>query len=661
VVYATTEGSGPNGGFVGGEVWATTNAATTKMSNVTGAINPQHYTISSVEVDSSDPTGRTAFVGIMGFGVGHVFKTTNAGGAWSDWTGTGLPDSPINALLVDSAAGQVYAATDVGVFVSPTSAAVWTEVGPNAQPGATGYLPNVPVSAIRLFNSGGTKKLRVSTYGRGIWEFAVAVAPNFTNVISDSPQTVFPTQNATFHGTLALQNSYNNAVNLSCSAAGTPPPTTCTLNPTQAPAPGSGTYTVTAGGVVGDYNFSAHAVGTDANTITHDATVTLHVVDFGLTAPSPNTVTAQQGGTSNGTTFQVTAAGAFSAAVTLTCPTGLPLGASCHFSPSNTVSPTLGSPVTVTLTVSATSSTPLGNFPITLQAATLGALSKTQTFTLTVTAPPDFTWSGGGSHTVLAGQTTLSYNFTATPLAGPFATTVTFGCSNLPDVTVTCTFSPTQIAAGANATPVSLTITTKGPNTGAGSAAQRRADQRSPWLPLTFPIAGIVLAGIVGRRLSRHSAIAGLFVPLALLGVLVACGGGGSSGPPPPPPISVTASPSTTVNLYANEAGNAWPVNLTQQQFTAVVSNSTNQSVTWAVTGGAGNGSIDSNGLYTAPPAVPNPAAVTVTATAAAGGTNGTGRLTILTPTVLGTFPNITVSATEGVVTRSQTVSLTVQ
>jgi hypothetical protein len=149
-------------------------------------------------------------------------------------------------------------------------------------------------------------------------------------------------------------------------------------------------------------------------------------------------------------------------------------------------------------------------------------------------------------------------------------------------------------------------------------------------------------------------------VSFVLLAFLVACGGGGSS--PPPPPISVTVSPSTTVNLYANEAGNAWPANLTQQQFTAVVNNSTNQSVTWAVTGGAANGSIDANGLYTAPAVVPNPTAVTVMATAAADTSkSGTGKLNILTPTVLGTFPSISVTATEGVVSHSQNVSLTVQ
>ena len=63
-------------------------------------------------------------------------------------------------------------------------------MGTPSLPGATGYLPNVPVTAIRMFNYDGTKKLRVSTYGRGIWEYALAIAPDYTNVISNTPQTV---------------------------------------------------------------------------------------------------------------------------------------------------------------------------------------------------------------------------------------------------------------------------------------------------------------------------------------------------------------------------------------------------------------------------------------------------------------------------------------
>ena len=302
VVYATTEGSGPNSGNGGGGVWVTTNAATTQMTAVSGAINPLHYTISFVAVDAADTTGKTAYVSLMGFvGAGnqHIWKTTNAGQNWVAFgsTTTGLPDSPVNTLLVDSDSGLIYAGTDVGVFVSSTSAANWTELGPDAQPGATGYLPNVPVSALRLFSAGGTKELRVSTYGRGIWRFTLALTPDYQVAVSNSPLSAFPSQAALFMGTLKAINGYSSPVTLSC---GTGAPGACTFplgNPIT-PTDGGASFSVSmdAGASIADYNFNVHAVGSDVNTITHDAPVTLHVVDFGITAPSPNTVTAAQGG-----------------------------------------------------------------------------------------------------------------------------------------------------------------------------------------------------------------------------------------------------------------------------------------------------------------------------------------------------------------------------
>ncbi len=673
VVYATTFGLGPFctaanqycGTLIpGGEVWRTTSASTMLMANVTGNINPKNYAIGSVAIDNADTTGNTAYVGIMGFHTSHVWKTTNAGTGWTDWTGsglTGLPDAPVGSLLVDSAAHVVYAGTDVGLFSSPTTGAggVWTEVGPAASSGS-GFLPSAPVTAVQIFNNGIVKKLRVSTYGRGIWEFNLAVAPDFSNVISDSPQTVFPFQNATFQGTLTAQGAYNSPVNLSCTGT---KPSTCTLNPAQVTP--TGTYTVTAGGAVGDYSFNAHGVGTDAGTTTHDAAATLHVVDFALTPVSPNPVIVPQGLTQTAT-FQVTASGSFAYPVFLSCPSGLPAQATCGFTPSSTVNPTAANPVTVTLSVSTTGSTPQGTSTVTLQGITgLPVVTRSETFTLTVGPPPDFTWTTSStSHTVLAGQTTLAYSFTATATGGAttFATNLTFACpSGLPDTTAVCVFSPTQINTGASSPQtVTLTITTKGPNPGTGNAIQR-ATNRYPWLPWTFPIVGVVMIGLAGRKVSKGSVIALLCVSLVLLGFMVACGGG-SSTPPPPPPVSVTVTPNTTVQLYAIEAGNAWPANLTQQQFSAVVNNSANQTVTWAVTGGSANGSVDATGVYTTPATVPSTATVAVTATAAADATkSGSGTVAIQTPTTLGTFPAVSVTATEGAKSHSDPVTLIVQ
>src|ERR1700757_1656830 len=106
----------------------------------------------------------------MGFHVGHVFKTTNAGVTWTDFSGN-LFDAPADAVVVDASAGMVYVGTDVGVFSSRTSVASWTELGPANVAGNLGFLPNVPITALGIFNSGGRRLLRASTYGRGIWQY----------------------------------------------------------------------------------------------------------------------------------------------------------------------------------------------------------------------------------------------------------------------------------------------------------------------------------------------------------------------------------------------------------------------------------------------------------------------------------------------------------
>jgi len=316
---------------------------------------------------------------------------------------------------------------------------------------------------------------------------------------------------------------------------------------------------------------------------------------------------------------------------------------------------------TATFTTLSSSPLPPGMDSITAAYAgdTSNAASTSAILTQTVN-PPTFTFvsTGPGSHTVLAGQmteTTTPYTFLATPTGGgtTFAGAVTFSCSFSPsDATLTnsnCAFTPASIAAGTSSptgTTVTMTIKTTGPNTGTGSQLRRRADNRSPWLPLTLPIAGVVMLGLMrgkaGRRVSKQSAIALLSFSLVVLGFMVACGGSSS----PPPPVTVTVTPSSTVSLYANEAGNAWPASATQQQFSAMVNNSTSQTVTWAVTGGSANGTITSAGLYTSPATVPNPATATVTATSSAATTPGSATVDILTPTAVGTF-TVTVTATE--------------
>lgn len=444
VVYATTDGTGPLGGLAGGHVFVTTNAGTSSMTNVTNNLgNLNAYTVSGVAIDTSDLTGQTAYVTIMGFGGPHVSKTTNAGGSWTDFTAN-LPDAPANTILVDPGTnpntGTIYVGTDIGVFSSPTSAANWTEVGPAPSSGQAGFLPNVPVTKLRIFTSATQKLLRASTYGRGIWQASLVLTPDFNVTITNSPQTIFPTQTVIFNGKLSAVNGYNSPVNLSCTAATTAPPGNCTpapsnLTPTVSGAP----FTVTTGGVAGDYIFNAHAVGTDTNTTAHDGSITLHIIDFALTAPNPATVSANRPNASNATTFQVTAAGSFNQPVTLAC-SGLPTGANCNFSPSASVSPTSGNPVTVTLTIGTSNSTPTGTSSITLSATTANAPGpKTRTLTLTVTALPDYTLAISNPSLSTPVNQFATFNGTLKAMNG-YSGSVTLTCGT--GAPANCTFNP---------------------------------------------------------------------------------------------------------------------------------------------------------------------------------------------------------------------------
>jgi hypothetical protein len=101
-------------------------------------------------------------------------------------------------------------------------------------------------------------------------------------------------------------------------------------------------------------------------------------------------------------------------------------------------------------------------------------------------------------------------------------------------------------------------------------------------------------------------------VLLALGACTLGCGGGGagSVAPPAPPPssITVTVTPASGTVLLGETLN-----------FTATVSNSTDNSVIWSVNGTPGGstqaGTISAGGLYTAPSDLPSGASVQVTAT----------------------------------------------
>jgi hypothetical protein len=286
-----------------------------------------------------------------------------------------------------------------------------------------------------------------------------------------------------------------------------------------------------------------------------------------------------------------------------------------------------------------------------------------------VVNPATFTFvsTGPATHSELAGQHSLMYAFTATPTSGStFAGALTIGCSFLPtDPTLTnasCSYSvnggapqtgPITIPAGSGITTVALSVTSAGPNTGTGTEVRHRADNRTPWLPMTLPLAGVVLAGFAGRKRSKYAMAGSLCLALALAGFLIACGSSSN------PPVGISVSPSGST-LYPNNTN--WPPQTAS--FTATVSNSTNTGVNWVLSTSASGVSctaesspcgtiavgIGDSVNYNAPTIQTGlPSTVTITATAQADTTKTSASTVTLTPTTVpvnGGY-TVTVTATE--------------
>ncbi len=465
VMYVGTDGYGPLIPTVppGGHVWVSTNVAggLSTWVDQTGSINPNNFPISGIAMDTSDTQGLTAYVGVMGFSTAsfptsHVWKTTNGGASWTDFSGN-LPDAPVNAVVVDPSKtgfpGRVYAATDIGVFWSFTAAPNWEELGPAPNSGQAGYLPNVAVTALGIFvSSNSTKLMRASTYGRGVWEFPLT--PDFSLSIANTPITIFAGQTPPlFTGAITALGGYSYQVNLSCI-----PSATCFITPTfvnpPAPPPNGTplTATVNPGNTPGDYNFDLHGAGTDPNQVTNDATFTLKIVDFNLTAPSPPSISVGPASVSGPVSFSVTGLGSFDDTVNLSCG-NLPSGATCNFLPSSSVNPTSANSVAVTLTISTTASATAGTVPITIIGTVTNGPTKTQNLSLTITTDYSLVISNPSLQAYV--NSTVNFNGVLTSLNG-YNSVVNLSCGA--GAPPTCSASPASAVPTTNGAPFIVTV-----------------------------------------------------------------------------------------------------------------------------------------------------------------------------------------------------------
>lgn len=163
--------------------------------------NPGGFDISSIVVDTHDPSGNTVYATIQGFGgnginAAHVYASADGGADWVNISGS-LPNAPANSILVDpNNANTLYVAMDTGVYVTTEASNCinadnfscnWSVFG--------SLLPNAPPVQLAAFNGGSTSVLRVATYGRGVWEVPLLSAgTTFTTATASPTSLTFSTQ-----------------------------------------------------------------------------------------------------------------------------------------------------------------------------------------------------------------------------------------------------------------------------------------------------------------------------------------------------------------------------------------------------------------------------------------------------------------------------------
>ena len=464
VIYVGTEGGymSSSSNYFSGEIWVTNNADLGGFSWANlFSTSLGLYAISSIAVDQNDPTGNTAYAGVMGFGLGHILQTTNQGVSWTQ-AGYQLPNAPVNAILIDpDDSSTFYVATDVGVYTSH-DLQNWSELG---------QLPNVAVLNLRMFESGGVKQLRAGTYGRGIWSYDIPYQIKIT-----TPHIyLFPGQSGTINGIITGYNGYSSPVDIACPANvsfGTCTGTTVTPLPSGAHFSLSITANTAIFNDTADYTFSVQGTGQDPNASVETARATVSIANYAFSNPSPNAVSVNRGSISP-IVFMYPQS-AFYEPITLSC-SNLPSGATCNFFPSAVLPPLYAS--TVRLTVAASGSTPVGTYNVQISATAAGQPSpKTFGLSVTVGSTPDYsmTVTSPGSTVTPGGSTSLQ--ITLTPVAG-YTGPVTVACSVF---SLTCSFSPSSTVTLAGS-PVSLTATLSVPT----SESQYMPSESATWADFT--------------------------------------------------------------------------------------------------------------------------------------------------------------------------------
>jgi hypothetical protein len=463
----------------------------------------------------------------------------------------------------------------------------------------------------------------------------VTITPTTAQVVAGKQQQF----NAT------VSNTSNTAVTWSVSGAGCAGSACGTIStnglytaPASVPSPAQVTVTATSSA---DTSKSASATVTVLPpVIVTVAPATAQVVtgkQQQFTATVVNTTNPAVTWSVSGSGCSGSTCGAVSSSGLYTAPSAVPTPAQVKVKATSVADPTKSSSATVTV---------IPPVAVTITPTTAQVVAGKQhqyTATVTGTTNTAVTWqlSGAGCSGTACGTITTAGLYTA-PAVVPSPALVQLKATSVADPTKSATATATVVEGVAvNITPTSaqvvtgaqqqFTVSVTGTTTtsvtwsvaGAGCSASACGTITSTGLytaPNTIPKPAQVIVTATSTADSSKAASATVTIV---------------------PPIVVAISPKTA-QVVAGDT----------EQFTALVSGTSNTAVTWSVTGtgcnGNGCGSISSSGLYTAPEVVPNPALVTVKVTSSADSTKSASATVTIVPSVVVTVSPLSVQVMAG-------------
>ena len=158
--------------------------------------------ISSLHIKHDDPN--TIWVSLTGYNNHNVYESTDGGGSWNNIS-AGLPSLPAYSVIQNTQLNNelhLYVGTEIGVYLKKGNLD-WVPYNDG--------LPNVKSGEIEIYYdvNPGNSKLRLASYGRGMWESPLE--PEETNLptVQTSAPTNITTNSATVGGNVLSEGASN--------------------------------------------------------------------------------------------------------------------------------------------------------------------------------------------------------------------------------------------------------------------------------------------------------------------------------------------------------------------------------------------------------------------------------------------------------------------